>query len=98
MCVGLQVAIKILNLHYREVGKREALCLRVLHETSEACHAAIINLYNVFDFMGHFCLVLDLCGGGSLQSFVQPPGSPPGVMLPGKLAARLDDDWHWRVV
>ena len=74
-----QVAIKILNFHYGEIGKREALCLRVAHEAGggEGPHAAIVRLLGAFDFLGHFCLVLELCLGGSLQAFVKPLAPPP---------------------
>lgn len=67
------MAIKILNFHYSEIGKREALCLRVVHtESPEGPYSAIVRYFGAFDFMGHFCLVLELCQGGSLQTHIRP--------------------------
>jgi hypothetical protein len=68
-----QVAIKILNHRYREVGEREAASLRLLHGCSGGSYASLIHMYLAFDFMGHVCLVLELCQGASLQSFVHRP-------------------------
>ena len=75
------VAIKILNFHYAEIGKREALCLRLVHESPEGPHAAVVRFHAVFDFMGHFCIVMELCLGGSFQHYVRPlsASSPPLV-------------------
>jgi serine/threonine protein kinase len=66
------VAIKILNFHYSEIGKRETLCLQLVQSFPEAPHASIVRLHAAFDFMGHFCLALELCQAGSLQAFIAP--------------------------
>ncbi|KAM3576062.1 hypothetical protein VYU27_002093 [Nannochloropsis oceanica] len=66
------VAIKILNFHYAEIGKREALCLRLVHDSPGGPHAAVVRFHGVFDFMGHFCIVMELCLGGSFQHYVRP--------------------------
>ncbi|EWM22508.1 Protein kinase, ATP binding site [Nannochloropsis gaditana] len=74
-----QVAIKILNLNYAEIGKREALCLRMIHDMPEGPHAALVGFHSAFDFMGHFCIVMELCVGGSFQDYIHPlsTGCPP---------------------
>ncbi len=90
-----QVAIKILNLHYGEIGKREALCLRLVHDSPEGPHSGVVRFHAVFDFMGHFCIVMELCLGGSFQTYVRPlnaaspplhhhAAAPPGGGGPGK--------------
>ena len=64
--------MKILNFHYGEIGKREALCLRLVHGSPEGQHSAIVRFHAAFDFMGHFCIVMEFCQGGSLQNYVRP--------------------------
>lgn len=98
------MALKILNFHYAEIGKREAVCLRLMHARPEGRHCALLRFDSAFDFLGHFVLVLELCqvgvweGGGHAKRVVlgrgwryQEESSCRREDLAGRLTVQVTD-------
>nr|XP_058941003.1 dual specificity protein kinase CLK1-like [Pocillopora verrucosa] len=55
-----QVAIKIMNLDYSRLGAQEADCIQQLNKADPLRVSRAVQLFNVFSFEGHYCLVFEL--------------------------------------
>ncbi|XP_066016173.1 uncharacterized protein [Pocillopora verrucosa] len=66
-----QVAIKIMNLDYSRLGAQEADCIQQLNKADPLHVSRTVQLFNVFSFEGHYCLVFELLRPRPLHQYFQ---------------------------